>query len=262
MNYEMSNFTTDVIERSYKIPVLVDFWAEWCTPCKILGPILERLATQNKDHWVLVTLNTELHPDIAEQYGVQGIPTVKLFVDGEIVSEFVGVMPEEMIVQWLHKVLPSKYREQIKQAQQFLSEHNIQKAQKLLQKIIKAEPDNQQAIVLLARTYVYSDHHKALELVGTIQADSEYFDLAEAIRTFGTLFQLHDQSETLPESPVKDQYLSAIDKLRTENFVGALEGFIELIRRNRSYDNDGARKACIAIFKFLGEDHDITRTYR
>ena len=138
-----------------------------------------------------------------------------------------------MIVQWLRKVLPSKHRDQIKQAQQLLAEHQIRKAQTLLQGIVKAEPENQQATVLLARTYVYSDHQKALELVSDIGADSEYFDLAETIRTFGRLFQVSDQPEKLPESSVKEQYLAAIDKLRSEKFDEALEAFIEVIHLNR-----------------------------
>jgi putative thioredoxin len=262
MNYETHDFATDVIERSHKTPVLVDFWAEWCAPCHMLGPVLERLAEQHKGQWTLVKLNTEAHPDIAMQYGIQSIPNVKLFVDGEVVDEFVGALPEEMIVQWLRQALPSKYREQIKKAQQLLSEGNIRKAQKLLQKVVEAEPENHQATVLLAHTYLYSDHQKALEIVKHIREDSEYFDIAESIRTFGTLFQLNDQPETLPESSVKEQYLTAINDLRAENFDRALEEFIEIIRRDRNYDDDGARKACIAIFKFLGEDHEITQKYR
>jgi putative thioredoxin len=262
MSYDIHDFNADVIERSYKIPVLVDFWAEWCGPCRVLGPVLERLAEQAKDRWVLAKLNTELHPDIAMQYGVQGIPNVKLFVDGEIVDEFVGAMPEEMIVQWLRKVLPSRYREQIKQAQQLLAEHQIRKAQTLLEGIMKAEPKNHQATALLAQSYVYSDHQKALELVSDIGADSEYFDFAEAIRTLGRLFQASEQPEKLPESSVKEQYLAAIARLQAEHFDEALEQFIEVIRLSRSYDEDGARKACIAIFKFLGEEHEITKQYR
>jgi putative thioredoxin len=262
MSYEMHDFETDIIKRSYTIPVLVDFWAEWCAPCRVLGPILERLAEQAKDQWVLVKLNTEENPQFVSQYGVQGIPNVKLFVDGEVVDEFVGALPEEMIVQWLRKALPSKYRDQIKKAQQLLLEGNLRKAQKVLQKVIEAEPGNHQARVLLARSYLSTDHQKAGELTSNVTADSEYYDIAEAIRTFSALLTLRDQPDTLPESKVKSQYLTAIDELWSEHFDTALEGFIEVIRRNRSYDDEGAKKACIAIFKFLGDEHEITQQYR
>jgi putative thioredoxin len=262
MNYATHDFIADVIERSYKIPVLVDFWAEWCAPCRVLGPILEHLAETHRDQLAFVKLNTEDHPDIAAKYGVQGIPTVKLFVDGEIAAEFIGALPEEVIEQWLQKALPSKYQKQIKQAQQLLSEGNVRKAQKVLQDVLKAEPENQQATVLLARTYIYSDYQKALELVKNISEGSDYGDIAEAIRTFGTLLQLREQPETLPESAVKKQYLAAIEHLHSEHFEKALEEFIAVIRRDRDYHDDGARKACIAIFTFLGENHEITKKYR
>ena len=262
MNYETHDFINDVIKRSYKIPVLVDFWAEWCAPCRILGPVLERLAAQSGGQWELVKLNTEEYPEIAQQYGIQGIPNVKLFVDGEVADEFVGALPEEMIVQWLRKAVPGKYRSQIKQAQQFVAEGHLRKAQKLLHKVVKAEPENQEAMVWLAHTYLYSDYPKALELVQDIRADSEYFEIAEMIQTFGALFQTYEQPETLPEGAVKEIYLTAIHELQREHFEGALERFIEVIRQKRSYDDDGARKACIAIFKFLGEEHELTRKYR
>jgi putative thioredoxin len=220
------------------------------------------LADQSGDQWEFVKLNTEEYPEIAQQYGIQGIPNVKLFIDGEVADEFVGVLPEEMIVQWLQKAVPGKYHSQIQQAQQLMAEGHLRKAQKLLHKVIKAEPGNQEAAVWLAHTYLYSDYHKALEFVQDIRADSDYFEIAEVIQTFGTLFQTYEQPETLPDSTVKESYLAAIHELQLAHFEEALDRFIEVIRQKRSYDDDGARKACIAIFKFLGEEHELTRKYR
>ncbi len=258
----MQNFSTDVIERSYNIPVVVDFWAEWCAPCRMLGPVLERLAAKNSDKWLLVKLDTEQFPELASQYGVQGIPNVKLFVDGEVAAEFEGALPEEGIVKWLNDSLPGPYRKQLQEAQQLLLEGKLRKAQKLLHKIIKAEPQNHLALILLASSYLYADHQKAIELVSPIREDSEQFDMAESIRTLGKLFQLRKQPDTLPESSMKAVYLDAIDNLRAQKFGQALEKFIDVIRVKRAYDDEGARKACIAIFKFLGENHEITQKYR
>ncbi len=262
MIYEMNNFEKDVIERSYTIPVLVDFWAEWCAPCRVLGPVLERLAEKYKDQWTLMKVNTEHHPDIAASYDIQGIPNVKLFVDGQVVDEFAGALPEETVEQWLRKAVPSKYQEQIKKARQLLLEGKLRKARKLLRKVVEAEPGNHQARIFLANTYLYTDYQKSLELVKDIGEGSDYIDMAESIRTFAELFQLNDQPETLPDSSARDQYLTAIKKLHDEDFEGALEAFLTVIRRDRYYDDDGSRKACIAIFTFLGEDHEITPKYR
>jgi len=94
-------FQEDVIETSHRKPVVVDFWAPWCGPCKMLGPVLDKMAKESEGAWRLVKINTDKHPQIAQRYGVRGIPAVKLFVDGELSDEFVGAMPESEVRKWL-----------------------------------------------------------------------------------------------------------------------------------------------------------------
>lgn len=103
MSDRHEQFKKDVIETSYQKPVLVDFWAPWCGPCHTLGPTLERLAKEARGKWRLVKINTDKHPEFARQYGVRGIPAVKLFVEGEVADEFVGALPEHAVRQWLQK---------------------------------------------------------------------------------------------------------------------------------------------------------------
>lgn len=262
MGYDTQNFERDVIQQSYTLPVLVDFWAEWCAPCRMLGPVLERLAERYKGEWNLVKLNTEQYPQIAAEYGIQGIPAIKLFVDGKVAGEFTGAMPEEMILQWLAKVMPGKHHGQIKHAQELLAEGQTRRAQKVLKKVLDAEPENQQVMILLASTYLFSDHPQALEIIHPIHEGSEYTDLAEAIRTIGRLFQLREEPSALPEHRIKAQYLEAIAQLHAQDIENALEHFIDVLQQSRQYDNDGAKKACVAIFKFLGDTHEITQKYR
>ena len=106
MTKEKPNFQVEVIDKSHEKPVLVDFWAPWCGPCRVLGPSLEKLARESKGAWRLVKINADNHPDLIMQYGVRGIPAVKLFVDGEITNEFVGSIPENAIRKWLAESLP------------------------------------------------------------------------------------------------------------------------------------------------------------
>lgn len=94
-------FQQDVIDKSHEKPVVVDFWAPWCGPCRVLSPVLEKLAKESKGVWRLVKINTDKHPAIARRYNVRGIPAVKLFVDGEVKDEFVGALPEPDIRKWL-----------------------------------------------------------------------------------------------------------------------------------------------------------------
>jgi putative thioredoxin len=98
-------FQKEVLDKSREKPVVVDFWAPWCGPCRILGPTLEKLARQNKGKWRLVKINSDRQPELARRYGVRGIPAVKLFVDGDVVDEFVGALPEHQVKAWLEKAI-------------------------------------------------------------------------------------------------------------------------------------------------------------
>jgi thioredoxin len=101
----VTDFQRDVIEKSKEVPVLVDFWAAWCAPCRILGPTLEKVEAEADGSWILAKVDTESFPDIAMQYGVRGIPNCKLFVDGSVVDEFVGAYPEPMVREFMTTAL-------------------------------------------------------------------------------------------------------------------------------------------------------------
>lgn len=260
--FDTDNFDVDVIERSHEKPVLVDFWAAWCGPCRVIGPVLERLADENGDDWELRKLDTEKHPTIARQHRITSIPAVKLFVDGEVKDEFIGALPEQAIVEWLKKALPSKFREQLKRAKTLVAERNFGEAHFLLLEVLQGDPNDDLGIVLMAQVELYSDPHKATETADRVPFGSDHSDAAEAIKALSRIFQYLETPDSLDDAPVKPDYLEATRLLRDGKNEAALEGFIDVIKRNRYYDDDGARKAVIAVFKLLGEDHETTRAYR
>ncbi len=265
MGYEMNDFQTDVLEQSLTMPVLVDFWAEWCAPCRMIGPVLEKLAEAHKDKWRLVKIDTEQHPEIAGYLGIRSIPNVKLFIDGQVADEFSGALPEEAIVQWLQRAIPALQPGQIEQAKMLLSADRTQEARRLLQTIIANEPETEEARVLLAQIDIYSDNpverQIAIELVRGIGPDSKFTLQSGSIQLFAKLFQ-PEYKVHLPESPVRAIFLEGIRQLHKRKFAEALTQFIEVVRRERGYQDEEARKTCIAIFKYLGEGHEISKKYR
>jgi putative thioredoxin len=262
MEVKTLDFQKDVIETSYQLPVLVDFWAEWCGPCRILGPVLEKLANKYSDRWKLVKIDTEEYPELAEMYGVRSIPNVKLFHKGKIINEFIGALPEKMIEDWLHKSIPNKYSEMIEKAKTLLQQGNEVDARAILEEIHQGDITNSDVKILLAKILVFENPLEAKRLVESANTSDEYIELANAILTFVDLFEKYNNQNHLPENEVKKLYIGAIGKLLQKNFSQSLEDFIEVIKENKAYDEEGARKACISIFKYLGEENEITLKYR
>jgi putative thioredoxin len=261
MGHDVVNFEEDVLERSRTVPVLVDFWAAWCGPCKILGPVLERLAAEADDRWALAKVDTEQFTEVAQKYCIRSIPTVKLFVDGVVVDEFVGALPEYQIVHWLESAIPGKYRKQIDQAESLFAAGKNALAGAILDDVLAAEPGNVVARILLARNIAFDDPVRAVSLTENIE-ELKYSDLLDAIRVIARLRTLTTNEDQLPAAEVRSSYRAAIQMLVAGDIDAALGQFIDIIRQDRHYDNDGSRKACIALFKLLGEEHPVTQKHR
>jgi putative thioredoxin len=262
MGYDLVDFEHDVLAQSRTIPVLVDFWAEWCAPCRMLTPILETLAAKHAGRWALVKVNTDVHQEIANRYGIRGIPNVKLFIDGAVANEFSGALPERSVEQWLEKTLPPRHRKELDTAAAMIAQENTAAARAILEGLLEHEPNDERARVLLAGSLLWDDAARATDLVANVEEHSERFPTVEAIRTIAALIGKQAAPATLPEHPVRAAYLEGIDAVARRDFDRAIERFIEVLREERRYDEDGPRKAVIAAFRILGEEHPITQKYR
>lgn len=264
MEHEVQDFEVEVLEASKTTPVVVDFWAPWCGPCRYLGPVLERLeAEESNGRWRLAKVNTDQNPELSMRYGIRGIPAVKLFVDGAVADEFTGALPEQAVRQWLDKALPSENKRRLVEAETAMAAGDDKTAEALLRTILKEEPDNPEAKLLLARIVVFDDPETAYTLAADAPfAGPGFLQLEESIKTIARLLGLRDRPDALPDAPEKARYLEAIDALGKQDFDGALAAFIDVIRTNRYYDDDGSRKACISIFAILGETDPTTRKHR
>lgn len=263
MNHELQDFETQVVQRSKQTPVLVDFWAPWCGPCRTLGPVLERLAAQANGRWELVKINTEEHQELAATFNIASIPAVKLFIDGTVKDEFVGALPEREIKHFLDKAMPSPNANQLAEAKRLLSEGAKDAALKLLESVFAGDPANLEARVLLAEALLGTVPERAAVLAEAVGPDSEFAEKAEAVRTLARLSRVANQPNALAEAKVREPYLAGAKAVQSGDFGAAMEAFINVLERNKEYDNGGAKAACRAIIQLLGMRHPLVeRSFR
>ncbi|MGK7397705.1 MAG: thioredoxin [Candidatus Cyclobacteriaceae bacterium M3_2C_046] len=262
MDFDIIDFEEDVIKLSYNKPVLVDFWAPWCGPCKIIGPVLERLAQNAQGSWELRKLNVDENQDLATAFQVRSIPTVKLFIEGEVVNEFAGALPEVQIEKWLKDNIPSEEDHAVEQAEQWMQEGKTKKAVTLMEKILKEQPDHAKAAFMLGQVYLFDHPEKALDYLKVAEMAPEFLDQAIYLKKIPELISLARRPDQLEDHPVKPAFLEGLKGLADQHIDLALQKFIEVIMKYKAYHNELAREACIAIFFYLGPQHDLTRKYR
>jgi putative thioredoxin len=262
-----ADFATEVLDRSRTLPVVVDFWAAWCGPCRILGPILEKLAGEAAGGWDLVKVDTEAHPDVAGAFGITGIPTVILFRDGEPAAAFSGALPEDQVRSWLAEHLPGKEPDAVESARAALAAGRRDEAARLLESALAADPADGEARVLLARLRFPADPARVREILDPVGEGDPIYPEA---RNLGVLARLVGWARGLPgfEGPtggrpeVATRYREGAEAVAVGDFGRALDAFLDVVRSDRSLDEDGARRASLAVFDLLGPEHPITQEYR
>jgi len=264
MDYELKDFRSEVVEQSKTTPVVLDFWAEWCGPCRVLGPVIEKLAAEAAGQWKLVKINTEVHQQLAAQFGIRSIPSVKMVYNGELVAEFAGALPEAQIRQWLKENLPASqdddtlaYEELLDQA---IASGNRTETHRLLEYLVGKQPENAAFISALAMSWLPDDPEKSRQILAGHEHDSKYEIQFQTIDTVAWLAKL--AAEAPDEVPMQEAFKQSARQVVSHRYEEALKGFLHILGTDRALYEDGARKACVALFTLLGENHPVTKSYR
>jgi putative thioredoxin len=264
------NFESDVLERSHEVPVLVDFWAPWCGPCRVLGPVLEKLADEYAGKFVLAKINVDESPSLAGAFGVQGIPAVKLIKDGEIAGEFTGALPEPAVREMLSRYLPSEYDEQADEAADLEEQGKPAEAQAIYQSILDAEPKHAKSLLGLGRVMMNGgDRDGALKTLERISPTADERKIAD--RLIARLQLQGDQSAD--EATLRQKLAAQPDSLEArfdlaqalaanEKFEEALSEFLNIVKTDREFRDDGARKAMVQVFDVLPPGDPLIDKYR
>jgi putative thioredoxin len=267
-----ASFEEEVIERSREVPVIVDFWAPWCGPCRALGPILEALAGEAEGRWVLAKVNTDQNPAISEAYGIRGIPAVKAFVDGVVRDEFTGALPRNAVEAFLHRVMPSRAERLAHEAMAAAKLGERERERALWNEVLEEDPRHAAALLGRARFALaegdFAAARRDLELVPEESRLREQADglgmlagWGERVAARGGPDTLRERAAQNPDDPAA-RYDFGCALASSGDLEGALAEFLEVVRKDRALEDDGGRKAMLALFALLGDEHELTREYR
>jgi len=273
---DMATFMEDVVEASKEVPVLVDFWADWCNPCKTLTPILEKVVKEARGAVKLVKVNADKNQELASQLRIQSLPTVLAFKDGQPVDGFAGAMPESELKKFIARFAGDTegpdISEYLAKAAELLNDGHLDDAMGLYSQILQADPENLDAIAGLASGFLKMGHpEKTKEVLKTLTEDKKSHPAVAAV------LSALEFEENRPDDAMLDQLRAAAEKAPKNNqalydlaeglFAAgkreeAADALLKIIARERAWNEEAARKLLIKMFEAAGPTDPFTLVTR
>ncbi len=258
-----TDFEYEVLSFSQNTPVVVDFWATWCRPCKILSPLLENLAHEAMGAFRLAKVEVDENPNLAIQFGVRTVPTIKAISMMQVVGEFVGNQPEERVRDFLSKITPpSQYSLSIEKAESLLANHEWVKAEETFSELIEHHPNQPDLLLGLAKASLgLGDAFEALLILRNFPASRQYAR-AEILLPYAESLAYLTKNQLPNEHDLDFAFQNAIRLASKGNLPSAMDGLLDILRQEKRYRDGIAHKVVLSLLELLGEDDPLTRNYR
>ena len=262
IHVDESDFQYEVLQYSLNVPVVVDYWAEWCIPCRVLGPRLEALARQGEGRFRLAKVNVDENPRLAKQYKIRSIPAVKAFMDGHVVSEFTDVLSEDALQDFVRRLAPAPQDLMYEKGVSLLFQGDYGEAEDALREFLSLHPDHPGALLGLVRALLLQGNGREAQiLLRNFPASSQY-STAQLLKPVAEAFSEVVKGEIVSENALEAAFSNGIRLARRGNILAALDGFLDILRKDRHFRDDQVKALFIGLLTLLGESHPETRQYR
>lgn len=251
-----ADFLVSVIEASHQVPVVLDLWAEWCGPCKVLGPILERAAVEGDGSWILAKLDVDQSPEISQQLGVQGIPTVVAFKDGVEVDRFTGAIPEAEVRQFLERLSPSPLDLETAAGDTALDAGDTATASAIYASVLEQDPSHLDAGLSLAGLLIEDGEvDAALEVLSRLAPTEAVRQLQAYARLGNSEVDIETLERAATDGTPADRLALGRALAASGRGEEAIESLMGVIGERVEPESDEARQTLLDLFELLGQDH-------
>ncbi|NIS83143.1 MAG: tetratricopeptide repeat protein [Anaerolineales bacterium] len=258
-----ATFENEVLIRSHEVPVVVDFWASWCGPCRVLSPLLERLAIEGGGSFLLAKVDVDENPGLSIRYGVQGIPTVKAFRNGEVRAEFVGAQPEPIVRRFIQNLVPSEAETAVEEAQSLLATRHWSDAEDAFRTVFREDDSNAPAALGLVKSLLMQGRgQEVTQILNNFPPGTQWAD-AERLRPLAQLLADVEENGPYPEDdPLDARLYQSARLIARDNLPAALDGLLDVLREDKNFRGGLPKQVMLAIFALLGDQDPLTRQYR
>ncbi len=258
-----ATFETQVVLKSFDVPVIVDFWAPWCGPCRVLSPILERQAIEAGGAFVLAKVNVDENPNLSIRYGVHGIPAVKAFRNGELTAQFQGAQPERTVRRFIEQLTPSEAEQAVEQAHSLLATRHYSEAEDAYREVFEQDETNSEAALgLIESLLIQGKGTEARGILENFPPGTAWVKAEGYLPLASLLNEVETAGPNLDLAPLEASLYQAARLIGRGNLPAAMDGLLDILRQEKSYRAGLPKKVFLALFSLLGDQDPLTRKYR
>lgn len=256
------NFEYEVVNYSNQKPVIVDFWAPWCIPCRVLSPKLAKLTEEGDGLYRLARVNVDENQKLAERLKVRNVPAVKAFVDGRIFSEFTGVLSDPNLFAFFSHLVPTPGDLMFEKGKNLMILGNYEEAEIVLLEYLNLIPRHSGALLALIKTYLLQGKGREAHLLLTNFPASHEFTAAERLRPVAKAYNWFTSNAEAVNDPLNAAFRNGLRLAMRGNILAAMDGFLDILRKNKDFRNGETKDIFIGWLELLGDNHPEVKQYR